>query len=317
MIRVCMGAMLLMTTWAVSASAQSNGFAGGEPGQALPDEFRGKVIYFGNHSGDVTSVRTVRRGPSRDCPRPDQRCPERIGGALEVELEFDGDIVRGKYRGTGGLRESDLIGRRVGSQCRLFDVTDGSVWSGRCDDQSFLGAVKSVPNAAVQINLSFEVVGTRVRDYSEWQRRRYEALKRKRRYQALRAQYESGATSEQRFAAGIELDSLSWMIDRLQPGSIRDVTRTKERRGVYELYGSFAIEGGGTGWARGRVESDTIVCVEFWDMPGVCRPFSIPEPPEDPAPEPEVEPEQTGWLIQPGSQPVDVAFGLASDALTR
>lgn len=313
MIRLCLCAVLLLAAWSLPSFAQGvNGVAG--DANVLPEEFRGRVIYFGNHSGEVKSTRTVRDGPRRDCPRPDQGCPERIGGSLEIELEFEGEIVKGSFRGTGGLRESKLIGRRVGSQCRLFDVTDGSVWAGRCDEQTFLGSIKSVPNAAVQVAVNFEAVGTRVRDYSEWERRQYEARLRRRRYELLQSQLNGNGPIESRFPAAIELDSYSWYFDKLRQGSIRNFTRTKAKRGVYTVQAEFTLESGSPAWARGRVENETITCVEFWDVPGVCRPLNVPPPP----PEAEERPPETSWLLpaetMPGQAPVtQLAFRLLSD----
>jgi hypothetical protein len=318
MFRMFLAATLLMILWIAPSLAQgpSHNPATVDPAAALPDDFRGRISYFGNHSGEVISTLTISGGPKKDCPRPDKRCPERIGGSLEVELEFDGDIVKGSFRGTGGLRDSTLIGRRVGQQCRLYDLTDGSVWQGRCDAQGFQGGVKSVPNAQVQIALNFESVGTRVRDYSEWERRRRAQWLRKRHYEMLRAQYEGNGPIELRFAAGVELESFGWGLDRFRPGSMTNIRRTKAKRGVYDVSGDFTLESGAKGWARGRVEDEQIVCLEYWDVPGVCRKVSLPAPPPEPEKEPPVE---TSWLIPstPHSQPVQLAMSVTARRLMR
>lgn len=298
MIRTLTGALLALVAWSTPALAQK---AAPVDVAAFPAEFHGKVSYFGNHSGEVISVLTMRGGPKKDCPRPDKRCPERIGGSLEVELEFDGDIVKGNFRGTGGIRDSALIGRRIGSQCRLYDLADGSVWSGRCDAQSFTGAVKSVPNAQVQIELNFDAVGTRTRDFAEWERRRREAILRRRHYQMLQAQLNGNGPIENRFAAALELDSYSWPFEAYQQGSLTDIRRIKGKRGAFDLTGSFRLRGGGSGWARVHVEGDQITCIELWDAPGLCRPLSIPGPP----PEPEDRPpsDATSWTLPSNPQP--------------
>lgn len=255
-------------------------------GGGLPADFRGKVSYFGNHSGEiVTSRLSAAAKPSKDCPRPDQRCPVRIGGSLQVDLEFDGDVVRGSFRGSGGLSDSGLIGRRQGSQCRLFDLADGSVWSGSCTLEGFAGTVKSVPNAPTQISLAFEVVGTKASDYAEQERRRRDALLRARHIDMLRTTIASSAPIETRFAAVIELDSYSWLLDRLVPNSLTGVRKTKPRGGNYEIYGEFQLTGSGTGWARAQVVGDQISCIEFWDFPGQCRPYNQPPAEPDPADE--------------------------------
>jgi hypothetical protein len=296
MIRQILIAAIALLAWSTPAFAQkSANVAVGEPnGSGLPSDFRGRISYFGNHSGEVISTTTWRGGPKKDCPRPDHKCPERIGGSLEVELEYDGDIVKGTFRGTGGIRDSNLIGRRVGSNCRLYDLADGSVWSGRCDSYSFSGGVASVPNSQVQVSLKFDAVGTKTRDYTEWDRRRREAILRRRHYQMLQAQLKSDAPIETRFAAAVELDSYSWPFERLRPGSVSDIRRTKGKRD-YFVTGSFRLEGGASGWARARVIDGDISCIELWDMEGVCRPLNLPGPP----PEPEANPpaDETSWVL--------------------
>lgn len=291
MIRTCMGAVALIVAAALTpAAAQSrmDRDRGGEAEKALPPEFRGKVLYFGNHSGEVVITRpgSGRKRTVENCPRPDQRCPERIGGSLEIELEFDGPVVRGQFRGTGGLRDSGLIGRREGAHCRLFDLSDGSVWDGRCDREGFVGAVKSVPNAAVQISLNFEAVGTKVRDYEEWERRRREAMMRKRRYDFLQATLAGTGPVEGKFEAAVELDSYGWPVERYARGTLNNIRRSKEKRGVYDITGDFSLEGGGGGWARARVENEAIVCIELWSAPGACRPVFRAAPPEVPSDQP-------------------------------
>lgn len=309
MIRFAILALSAVLALSTPAFAQ-NGIAVGEP-SALPPDFHGKISYFGNHSGEVVSVLTMRGGPKKDCPRPDHRCPERIGGSLEVELEIDGDIVKGNFRGTGGIRDSALIGRRIGAQCHLYDLADGSVWSGRCDAQSFSGSVKSVANAQVQVALSFDAVGTRTRDYSEWERRRREAILRRRHYQVLQAQLNGNAPIEIRFAAALELDSLGWPFDTYRPGSLTDIRRTKPKRGAYDVTGAFALQGGGNGWARAHVENETISCIELWDIPGVCRPLNIPGPPPEPEDHPPAD--ATSWTLP--STPHDSGQAVAGLAL--
>ena len=307
MIRMCLSAMLLLTLSVAPSYAQVNQAAVADQANVLPDDFRGRISYFGNHSGEVVSTLTISGGPKKDCPRPDKRCPERIGGSLEVELEFDGDIVKGSFRGTGGLRDSTLIGRRVGSQCRLYDLTDGSVWQGRCDAQGFQGGVKSVPNATVQITLNFETVGTKFRDYSEWERRRRAAWARKRHYQILRAQYEGTGPIELRFTAAVELDAFGWSLDGYRPGSMTNIRRTKAKRGVYDVTGDFVLQSGAKLSVRARVENEQIACLEYSDIPGVCRPVVLPSPPPEPEDQP---PAETSWLIPstPQGQPVQYAM---------
>lgn len=283
MFRMCFFTALLMTSLALfpgRAIAEDVTYPTKDSTETLPNNFHGKVSYFGNHSGEIVSARSGEsRKPTSDCPRPDQRCPVRIGGSLQVDLEFDGVVVRGSFRGSGGLRDSGLIGRRQGGQCRLFDLTDGSVWSGQCSREGFVGTVKSVGGASNQITLSFEVVGTKTEDYAERDRLKREALQNARRIEFLRGVLASNDSVEDRVLASVELDAYSWTYDRLRVSTLVIERRTKPRRGSYEIDVAFELQGGGKGWAHARIEQDAIICIEFWDFPGKCRAIKLPTTP--------------------------------------
>lgn len=266
-----------------SASAQQPGYQSASTANSLPDEFRGKISYFGNHSGEVISTRAGDVGkPSSDCARPDRRCPVRIGGSLQVDLEFDGVVVRGSFRGSGGLRDSGLIGRRQGSQCRLFDLTDGSVWAGHCDREGFVGTVKSVAGAGTQLTLSFEAVGTKTNDYAESERQRRQAQQIARRIEYLKSVILGNDPVEDRVLASVELDSFGWIYDRLLPDTLAISRRIKGSRGSYTIEVTFSLDSGKKGWARARIDREAILCVEFWDYPGNCRAVKAPPPAASP-----------------------------------
>jgi hypothetical protein len=268
----------------------------------LVAEFRGKVAYFGNHSGMVvTPLRAGEtRRPNARCPRPEGTCPDPIGGSLQVELVFEGDIVHGSFRGTGGLADGTLIGRRLGASCRLFDMRDGSVWAGRCDTNGFTGTIKSVPNASVQLSVSFETVGTRTIDYAERDARRRAAIERARRIEWLVGQMNGLGPVEQRLDALLQLDSERWTTDRYQPGSLYDVKRSKTDNDGHDyiVQGKFSLEGGRTGWVRAQVRDDQFACLETSDRPGTCRSFRRPVPPPIPS-------EDEDDAAVPGAQPQD------------
>ncbi len=57
MIRLLLSAALALAGLASPALAQNNVAVGEPNGSTLPPEFRGKISYFGNHSGEVISVR--------------------------------------------------------------------------------------------------------------------------------------------------------------------------------------------------------------------------------------------------------------------
>ena len=245
----------------------------------LPEDFHGKVQYFGNHSGEVraTVPGTPRRTDTK-CPKREGGCPELIGGSFQAELEFDGDIVRGQYRGTGGMRPSTLIGRRSGANCRLFDTTDGSVWSGRCDREAFIGSVRSVPNAPEQIELVFETVGVNTVDF--YQRER--DLELVRAYDRLGGIVFGDGAGEARLDAILELQS--YFVDpgkAYRSGTLRNVERQSEKKNspIYSVYGEYTRRDGANAWARAQFEYDRFVCIETSIEPGYCRVID-PNPPE-------------------------------------
>lgn len=294
MIRLCMSAMLLLMAWATPSFAQAQQqAAAADPADALPAGFQGTVSYFGNHNGTVVSSLTYSGGPKKDCPRPDHRCPERIGGSLEVTLEFDGEVVRGKFHGTGGLRDSQFLGRRIGAaDCQLYDRIDGAVWQGHCGAQLFRGSVVSPTNSAVQVDLFFQALGVSVFDYAEWYRDQREQVRRKQRYMALIDELQNNAPDERRrFEIGVELDSYGWDNHEMRAGSVRDfrVDKVSKRLGYDHTYTvTFDLRGGGTGQAIGHVRDRQLLCVEFdfgggRGPGGRCRALDRPPPPPDPA----------------------------------
>lgn len=244
--------------------------------EGLPEDFHGKVSYFGNYSGTQSTWKAEDgRRPSLDC-KEGAGCGNRIGGSLQIDLEFDGVVVRGSFRGSGGLHDSGLIGRRQGGSCRLFDLTDGSVWIGKCDSSGFKGEVHSVPNAASQLSVAFEAVGTRTNDYAERDRLRREALQAQRRIEFLRSVIAGSAPLDERVLSSIELDSYSWPYDKLRPQTMSITRRGRPRGGTYEV--QFELAGGGRGWAHAQIANGSVSCIEFWDYPGKCRAVNQPPP---------------------------------------
>ncbi|MGJ3646961.1 hypothetical protein ACLB0R_00630 [Sphingomonas sp. GlSt437] len=247
--------------------------------ETLPDDFHGKVSYFGNYSGTLSTWKADdARHPPIYCKEGGRGCGGRVGGSLQVDLEFQGVIVRGSFRGSGGLHDSGLIGRRQGSFCRLFDLTDGSVWIGKCDGSGFKGEVHSVPNAPTQLSTVFEAVGTSTIDYTERDRRRQEAIDTQRNIDFLHNIIASGTLVDDRVIASIKLDSYTWPYDRLIQSSVVIARRGRPRRGAYEIQAVFDLQGGGRGFAKAQIVNDSIACLEFWDHPGKCRAVNQPPP---------------------------------------
>lgn len=264
---------LALIAWLASPSFAQDS-ASGQSGNDLPPDFVGKVHYFGNNNGTIAVIGSAPGKKSDACPRPDGGCPKPIGGSLDVELEFDGAVVKGTYRGTGGLHDGALIGRRNGSICRLFDMRDGSVWSGRCDLEGFTGRVKSVPNAATQIDLMFEALGTEMVDYVE--RDKEAALKQRIAYLIPIAQ--GTGPLAPRMAALAELEGYAtgryaFVQDSLGP---IELSRKSDGGHSYLAYATFSTQTSQGAWVRVRIERDTLKCVETSFSPGDCHPPMIP-----------------------------------------
>ena len=256
----------------------------------LPADFAGKLLYFGNHSGEIVETRQIASRNKVKCPKPGGGCPDRIGGSLQVELSFDGDIVKGRYRGTGGLRPANLIGRREGASCRLFDTSDGAVWTGRCDARGFTGGVKSVPNAGEQIGLSFETVAVRVIDFVEYDRMRELAD----RFPVLAPRAFGDADIGDRLDALLQIESLRTGTP-YRAGSLGKVRKSDSanRGRDYVAYAEYATGTGRTGWIRARMLNDGFACIELWDRPGVCEPVDRSAPEAEPV-------DDWGNLLSPG-----------------
>lgn len=297
MIRLMLSAILAIAAWSAPALAQGGQtYASNDSGPTtLPPGFHGRIYYFGNHTGEITSRRTNRDGPRKDCIRPDGSCPEQVGGSLRVSLTFDGDVVSGTFHGTGGLRESKLLGRRIGSTCSLYDPIDGSTWIGTCDLKNFAGRVTSVENALVRVDLKFNAVSVAVNDYSEWKERIARMYARLQDYDNWRAQYEGAYNSEEALLAAVKLSSFRWERDPLVPESVSLAGPPTKFGGVYYQQVNYSLKSGTRAWARARLtkrKNGEISCLIFWDRPREedCRAFVMPQrPPEPPSRRPQDE----------------------------
>lgn len=72
-------------------------------------------------------------------------------------------------------------------------------------------------------------------------------------------------------------DSRSWMVNRYTPRSMRAARYLITNRGEtsYTAYGEYdytGLFGPASGWVKVAVLDGELVCLEFWDQPGVCRP---------------------------------------------
>lgn len=240
----------------------------------FPEDFQGTVHYFGNNNGTVAVIGAAPAKKSDTCPRPDGGCPKPIGGSLDVELEFQDAVVRGRYHGTGGLRDGELIGRRTGGMCRLFDKSDGSVWSGRCDRESFVGRVKSVANAATQLDLSFEALGTDIVDFAERDR----LNERIARIAYLTPIARGNGEIAARLAAIAELEGYSSKLYEFAPETLGriDLSRKADGGRTFVAHAPFSTVDGRNGWIRAQIERDVLMCVETSFAPGDCHPLMPP-----------------------------------------
>lgn len=258
----------------LSSAAVSQDAALVAPGDGFPEDFQGTVHYFGNNNGTVAVIGSVSSKKSDTCPRPDGGCPKPIGGSLDVELEIQGAVVRGRYHGTGGLRDGELIGRRTGGMCRLFDKSDGSVWSGRCDRESFVGRVKSVTNAATQLDLTFEALGTDIIDFAERDR----LNERIARIAYLTPIARGNGAIAARLAAIAELEGYSSKLYEFAPETLGriDLSRKADSGRTFTAHAPFSTIDGRNGWIRAQIERDELMCVETSFAPGDCHPLMPP-----------------------------------------
>lgn len=263
-------AAVLLTALADVAAVESQTRSSIQAAQdALPQDFRGRITYRGTHEG------AQQRG---------RRGTREFGGALTIELTFDGNAVTGTFSGTGGINNGTMSGSRNGTRCRLFEARGGDIMEGECTRTRFSVEVRSQGNRNA-IAAHFDAQATQLVDAADEDRQR-EASRlaeaeqgRVRRAQADQAQRAEAdriaarppATSAQArlLTTAIEQDSQGWLANRYDAGSIRNI-RVASDSGSTTLRGEYTYNGGNRGWVVARVSAGRVTCLEFHDTYGQC-----------------------------------------------
>ncbi len=73
----------------------------------------------------------------------------------------------------------------------------------------------------------------------------------------------------------VSVDSRGWMFNRYDYGSMRNVRVESRSQGGSSavVIGNYTYNGGRPGWVRAQIQNGNVVCVEYWDFAGRCRPI--------------------------------------------
>lgn len=231
--------------------------------EPLPSDFRGRITYQGTHGA------TLDRGPRRGS--------REYGGALTIELTFEGNSVRGRFSGTGGINSGTMSGTRSGSQCRLFEDRAGDIIEGECSRTRF-DAVARSQNARNAMAARFEGQATQFADARiEEQQRQVaaaEAAQRRREQEAAYAALpNAGPALTRRLDTYVQADSQGWVRNRYSAGSMTDVKIVDGtvRSGNFVMRGSYTFNGGSRGWVMAKMTNGQLECIQFWDSMTGCR----------------------------------------------
>jgi hypothetical protein len=239
----------------------------------LPPDFRGRITYQGTH--EAVLDRGARRGTRQ------------YGGALTVELTFDGNAVTGRFSGTGGISSGTMSGTRNGSRCRLFETRAGDIIEGECTRTHFSAEARSQGsrNAVAAV---FEAQATQFADAIAEERQLAEARReaeQTRQAEARRHAQETAAferrlqnappaspTQARLLARSLIDDATNWLMNILDRESLSNVRLWNVSGEPTSLRGEYTYNGGTRGWVIARVSSGRIQCLEFHDTAGQCTP---------------------------------------------
>jgi len=233
----------------------------------LPPDFRGTVTYRGTYQGQA-------RTPWRSANRPGETIE--LTGDYIITITFDRDKVRGTLRTTGKLTGDPFTGTRDGTMCRLVDAKgyESTVYCGRSNYREKIDLTNGEDQ---RIRYSVQGRATEIVDFAEReqrqeniQRQRAEAEQRERaRIASLPPAPAAAATKLER---AVGTDSGSWIFNRYDAGSMRDVRVSSGTAVNGTLRGEYTYNGGSSGTVEAQIQGGEITCLNYWDV-GSCMPL--------------------------------------------
>ncbi|MDM7958029.1 hypothetical protein [Blastomonas sp.] len=251
-------------------------------GKEIPATFRGKIVYEGTANG-------VNYPPQRQNSR--NILGDLIGSALKLdgkpfslaaryELEFDGNLVTGRYSGrsaNGATQTGTMSGTRTGTNCQLF-TPNNELIQATCDSQSFVAVSKSNPQDRNRWETRVDASSVEVVDYVERDRlQAIAAQQAKAEREAAAARYaalpNAGPTLTKKLDEFVRTDSQGWAFNQYNPGSIRNVKIVEGtiKSGSYVMRGDYTYNGGSEGWVLAKMAGSKLECIQFWDAVMGCR----------------------------------------------
>lgn len=134
-ILACLTAGAALLSVAQANGAQRGVYSGGQfEDETLPPGFRGRITYEGSYTAELLGPRG-RNAPS-----------SRNGGAITLDVSFDGNRISGSFRGIGGIGQGSFTGTRSGNSCTVIEPT-GARNTVRCDRNYWGGENHTAPGA--------------------------------------------------------------------------------------------------------------------------------------------------------------------------
>lgn len=257
-------------------------------GQPLAPNFRGKITYRGSYEG--TSFRPVRRQRRLTVGGLLSSAidgGDREQGTVTYSVEYDGNLVTGTWSSNNGRRNANgrFSGTRQGSQCKLFEEQTQAAYVVTCDAGVFRGKGSSGPSERQSWRTEFSAGSTETVDYvvrdrqrAEQDRQRAEQERQRDAERARAAEQErrriaamplANAATTQKLDTAVRTDSGSWILNRYNPGTMRNVRIASGTATNGMLRGEYTYNGGATGTVEAQIQGGAITCLNYWDV-GSC-----------------------------------------------
>ena len=277
-------------------------YSGTEPEETsgtIPANFRGEIQYVGQQSAEVTTPGKAPRLNNRNIlgsiiSAAGNSKTQNFSGTLNLTIVYDGNTVRGRYAGTGGLIPGSFTGTRRGDVCTTYDDRDGTMNLVRCNENEYSGTFTTPPNANPKVKGQYSTVATKMIDYVERDRlavqrqaevqsaSRAAAIQREADARTAAAAYaalpNAGSTLTRQLDGFVQTDSLGWASNRYNTGSMSNVkiVEGSVRSGNYVMRGEFTYAGGAEGWVMAKMGGGQFECIQFQDTMTGCRPLRTP-----------------------------------------